>query len=143
MPKIKLYPAKDIYHQTVRKALEADGWTITHDPYFLRLGKRKGYIDLGAEMICAEKESEHIAVEIKSFVGLSEVDEFEDALGQFLVYKLALHKKEPERILFLALPDGFYETFFDDPFFLEVLETYNVKIITFDEIKNCIVKWIK
>lgn len=40
-------PARDFYHETVRKALEADGWVTTHDPYFLRLGKRKGYIDLG------------------------------------------------------------------------------------------------
>ncbi len=40
-------PARDFYHETVRKALEADGWVITHDPYFPRLGKRKGYIDLG------------------------------------------------------------------------------------------------
>ena len=76
-------PARDFYHDTVRKALEADGWVITHDPYFLRLGKRKGYIDLGAEMIGAEKGSEQIAVEIKGFMGLSDVDEFEDALGQF------------------------------------------------------------
>ena len=26
-------PAHDIYHDTVRHALESDGWTITHDPY--------------------------------------------------------------------------------------------------------------
>ncbi len=25
-------PARDIYHDTVRNALEKDGWTITHDP---------------------------------------------------------------------------------------------------------------
>ena len=136
-------PARDFYHETVRKALEADGWVITHDPYFLRLGKRKGYIDLGAEMIGAEKGSEQIAVEIKGFMGLSDVDEFEDALGQFLVYKLALRKKEPDRILYLSLPDAFYDTFFDDSFFLEVLETYNVKILTFNENKSCLVKWIK
>ncbi len=25
-------PAKDIYHDTVKKALIKDGWKITHDP---------------------------------------------------------------------------------------------------------------
>ena len=30
--------AKDIFHETVKKALEKDGWTITHDPYRLRYG---------------------------------------------------------------------------------------------------------
>jgi len=30
-------PAKDIFHDTVRLALEKDGWTITEDPLFLKL----------------------------------------------------------------------------------------------------------
>jgi len=28
-------PAKDIYHDTVKHALQKGGWTITHDPEFL------------------------------------------------------------------------------------------------------------
>jgi hypothetical protein len=28
-------PARDIYHNAVKAALIADGWTITHDPYRL------------------------------------------------------------------------------------------------------------
>jgi XisH protein len=85
--------AKDKYHEQVKKALEKEGWIITHDPYFIRLGKRRGYIDLGAELIGAERDTEKIAVEIKSFSRVSDVDAFEDALGQFLLYKLALLKK--------------------------------------------------
>ncbi len=84
---------RDKYHDQVRRALEAEGWVITHDPYFIRLGKRKGFIDLGAETIGAERANEKIAVEIKSFSGSSDVDDFEDALGQFLLYKLALADK--------------------------------------------------
>ena len=136
-------PAKDIHHEIVRKALENDGWSVTHDPYFVRLGKRKGYIDLGAEMISAEKASEQIAVEIKSFTGLSDVYQFEDAVGQFLIYKLALYKKEPNRVLYLAVPNSFFEAFFDDAFFVEVLQTYQIKLITFDENTKIIIKWIK
>ena len=30
--------AKDIYHNLVRTALENEGWTITHDPFYLPLG---------------------------------------------------------------------------------------------------------
>ena len=47
--------AKDKYHAHVRSALENDGWTITHDPYKVMIGRRRGYIDLGAELIAAEK----------------------------------------------------------------------------------------
>ncbi len=136
--------ARDKYHAQVRIALEKEGWTITHDPYFIRLGKRKGFIDLGAEMIGAEKGTEKIAVEIKSFCGVSDVDEFEDALGQFLLYKLALIKKEPNRQLFLAMPIDFYnDLFVEDTFFEEVLKIYQVHVIVYDY-KNIIIdQWIK
>ena len=30
-------PQKDSYHDSVRKALEKDGWTVTHDPFTIRL----------------------------------------------------------------------------------------------------------
>jgi hypothetical protein len=114
-----------------------------HDPYFIRLGKRKGFIDLGAEIIGAEKGTEQIAVEIKSFSGLSEVDDFEDALGQFLLYKPALSMKDPNRLLFLAMPRDFYSNLFDDPYFQLVLKTYEVRVIVYDFEKYTIEQWIK
>ena len=72
--------AKDKYHDLVRSALEKDGWTITHDPFKIKLGKRRGYIDLAAEkaIIAAEKDNEKIAVEIKSFSTPSDLDAFEN-----------------------------------------------------------------
>ncbi len=33
-------PAKDIYHDVVRTALEKDGWAITADPLTLKIGRR-------------------------------------------------------------------------------------------------------
>ena len=62
--------ARDKYHNVVRRALEKDGWTITHDPLRYKIGSRKIEVDLGAEqLIGAEKGTEKIAVEIKSFIG--------------------------------------------------------------------------
>jgi hypothetical protein len=137
--------AKDKYHQLVKTLLEKDGWTITHDPYFIALGKRRGFIDLGGERIvfAAEKDSEKIAVEIKSFLGLSEVDQFEDALGQFLLYRPALKKKDPERTLWLAIPLDFYSNLFDDSYFQEVAELYDLKMIIYDEKNKEIIEWKK
>jgi hypothetical protein len=75
--------AKDLYHDLVKELLIADGWTITHDPLFFAFGIRKVYVDIGAErLIAAEKGKEKIAVEVKSFVGESAVDDLEKALGQ-------------------------------------------------------------
>ncbi len=137
-------PAKDKYHQTVRTALENDNWVITHDPYKVVLGRKRGYIDLAAEkMLAAEREGRKIAVEVKSFLGISNLDEFEDALGQFLIYQVALEKKEVDRKLYLAVPVNFYNDFFDDPFFVEIAERFNMSLIVFDEEINEIISWIR
>jgi XisH protein len=137
--------AKDKFHQNVREALEKDGWTITHDPFFLMVGRRRGFIDLGAkkEVIAAEKGTEKIAVEIKSFVGESDLDQFEDALGQFIIYLNALEEKEPERVLYLAIPEEFHIRFFDDPFFQKLAQRYEVRLLIYDSIKNTIITWIQ
>jgi hypothetical protein len=136
--------AKDLYHDAVKEALEKEGWTITHDPYFLRLGVRKGYIDLGAEriLIGAEKENEKIAVEVKSFIGKSDIDDFKEALGQFLIYLLALEDKGSTRVLYLAIPFDFYDRFFQDTFFARLTSLYRVNLLLYDKSENTIKQWI-
>jgi XisH protein len=69
--------AKDLFHNTVKSALQKDGWNITHDPDQLRYGFVDVYIDLAAEeAIAAEKGGRKIAVEVKSFAGGSTISEF-------------------------------------------------------------------
>jgi predicted RecB family endonuclease len=61
--------AKDIFHEVVKRALQKDGWQITHDPLSISVGGVNMSIDLGAErLIAAEREGEKIAVEVKSFL---------------------------------------------------------------------------
>lgn len=135
---------KDKYHEMVKTALENEGWDITDDPYYLKVGKRKGYIDLAAErlFIGAEKGNEKIAIEIKTFSSQSDLSSFEDAIGQFLIYHFALSEKEPERILYLATPLNFYERFFDDTFFIRFTQFYHIKLIVYNELSPIIEKWI-
>jgi hypothetical protein len=88
-------PAKDIYHDAVKNALIKDGWTITDDPLILSIGKKDLFADLGAEkLIAAEKSYQKIAVEIKSFIGKSRVDDLEKALGQYILYREILRDKK-------------------------------------------------
>ncbi len=49
-------PAKDVFHDATRHALEKDGWTITHDPYHIKFGADDLYIDLAAEKTIAAQE---------------------------------------------------------------------------------------
>lgn len=44
-------PRRDIYHDTVKRALQKAGWTITHDPFPLQIGNKRLSADLGAERI--------------------------------------------------------------------------------------------
>ncbi len=44
-------PAKDIYHDAVKQALNKDGWAVTHDPLHLKYGGFDFFIDLGAEVL--------------------------------------------------------------------------------------------
>ena len=108
--------AKDIYHPHVRNALEKDGWTITDDPLSLKWLGTTLQVDVGAErVLAANRGDELIAVEIKSFVGASAMADLENALGQFLLYRAALKKLDPNRKLFLAIRDDVYDAIFAHP----------------------------
>lgn len=108
--------AKDFYHETVRNALEKNGWKITHDPFIIEFEGLRVFADLGAEKVfAAERNNEKIAVEIKVFGGKSKISEFEKALGQYDLYELYLTELDPQRQLFLAVSLDIYESFFEHP----------------------------
>ncbi len=137
-------PAKDIYHDTVKNALIKDGWTITHDPLKLQLGRRKLFVDLGAEkLIGAVKDSEEIAVEIKSFISNSEMADLENALGQYVLYENVMKVVEPERKLFLAVADNVFESVFEDEIGQLLLKNEGLRVCVFNPETEEIVKWIK
>lgn len=134
-------PARDIFHNAVKNALQKEQWIITHDPLSLDIGGVEMYIDLGAEkLIAAEKDGEKIAVEIKSFLGGSAISEFHTALGQFMNYRLAL-MEEPDRILYLAVPSDTYKSFFKLHFIQLVIQQYQIKLMVYDYLNEVIVKW--
>ncbi|MDQ3321862.1 MAG: XisH family protein [Acidobacteriota bacterium] len=136
-------PAKDIYHDTVKRALIKDGWKITAENLHLPWGGTNLYVDLGAEKVfIAEKKGQKIAVEVKSFSGRSEMVELEKSLGQFFLYRFALRRDYPDRELFLAIRRDVYERIFLTPDGVGLIETENLKIIVFDEIKEELVRWI-
>jgi len=134
--------SKDLFHEIVRIALQKDGWTITHDPYELRVGGVEMYIDLGAEqLIAAERDQSKIAIEIKSFIGTSTISEFHQAHGQFLDYRYALEEEEPERKLYLAVPVKTYRAFFSLRFIQTVIQRSQLSLVIYDPDQEVIVQW--
>ncbi len=135
--------ARDFFHKEVKNALIKDGWSITHDPFFVSFGGVDMSIDLGAEqLIGAQKDNQKIAVEIKSFLSKSSaISEFNTALGQFINYRAALKQKEPERTLYLAVPLIAYNNFFKLEFPQLMVNENQVKLIIYNPEKEVITEW--
>ena len=135
--------AKDIYHNLVKAALQQAGWTITHDPLPIETTSGRIEVDLGAEqLIGAVKGSHKIAVNIKSFVGRNLLQDFYGAYGQFSFYYAALEITEPERELYLAVPEDAYKDFLHNPIPQELLKRGSVSLIVFNRTQPAIKQWI-
>lgn len=139
-------PAKDFYHEHVKIALIKDGWDIADDPLRLKWKKRPIYLDLGAEredLLAARKGLRKIAVEIKSFLSPSSLEDLYDALGQFFLYDTALARVEPERTLYLAIRESVYHSLFTGEEGEALRHRAQAKLIVFDETQLEIKQWIE
>ncbi|MBI5052164.1 MAG: XisH family protein [Chloroflexi bacterium] len=122
---------KDTLHETVKTALIREGWTITHDPYLFDSTPQLS-TDLGAERaIAAERGLEKIAVEVKSFLNVSQVVDLERAIGQYELYQHLLQQQEPERSLYVAVPRYAYEGIFSTPVGQIAIEKIGLKLMVF------------
>lgn len=136
-------PAKDIYYDTVKIALQKNGWIVTHDPFPLQIGKKRLSADLGAErLISAEKETQKIVVEVKSFVGQSDVKDLEQELGQYILYRQGSDNMRIERDLYLAVPRPTFNSVFSIEIGQVLLKNQIIKLMVFDDENEDIVQWI-
>src|SRR5580700_9478175 len=137
-------PARNIYHDAVVAALQADGWTITDDPLSLKYGERDLFVDLAAERVAlaAEKNGEKIAVEVQSFTNASEVRSLEEAIGQYNIYWAVLKVAEPDRPLFLAVPKDVYDGILSEELGKLILRSFQIQILIFDDDEQKVIRWI-
>ena len=136
-------PARDLFHNIVKTALQKENWQITHDPYALSTDSFDLAIDLGAEkIIAAERDTTKIAVEIKSFLGPSKITEFYGALGQFIAYRTVLYKQDPDRVLYLAAPENLSDKLFATAFIQEIIHENKIYLITYNTDEESIIQWI-
>ncbi|OUC13073.1 MAG: fatty-acid oxidation protein subunit alpha [Alkalinema sp. CACIAM 70d] len=134
--------AKDLFHEAVRAALLKEQWQITADPLRIKIDGVKLEIDLAADkVVAAEKSGRKIAIEIKSFLNNSTITDFHAALGQFLNYRLGLEMTEPDRVLYLAVPEDTYESFFQERFVQAAIAVHQLRLLIYDPAKEAIVSW--
>ncbi len=133
----------DLHHSNVKNALIKEGWTITHDPLTFKWGPKDLSVDLGTgQLLAAEKADHKIAVEIKSFVSPSEIEDLKNAVGQFILYNDILAQTEPGRVFYLAIREAVYVALFEEPIGEVLLKNKRVRLIVFDPQAETIVKWI-
>lgn len=82
-------------------------------------------------------------MEIKSFLRASKITDFYQAFGQFIPYKVALKRIEPERVIYLAIPNSTYEELFGEILIQDLLEEYPVKLIIYNPEKEEVQSWIE
>ncbi len=132
---------RDTYHYVVKQALQQEGWTITHDPYTFETDPPLS-TDLGAErLLAAEKDTEKIAVEIKSFISDSQVGELEKAAGQYRLYRRALAIQEPERTLVLAVPIHAFADIFHRQVGLLAMEEFEFNLVVYSLVPGEPLQW--
>ena len=107
-------PARDCNHEPVKNAVIEDGWTIRDDPHHLKWGKPDLDFDLGAAPVPAAKPDHHKrAVEVKRFLGHTEIGDFAQAIERYTVYHEVLWRAESDRDLGFALHEEVCHNLFD------------------------------
>ncbi len=135
---------RDIIHEAVKNALIKDEWIINHDLLFVDIddGEKTLEIDLaGEKIILAVKDTQKIAVEIKSFSSGSVLNAFHTLLGQYLDYQEALKEAKINRALYVAISENSFNKIENIPFIQRRITQFKLKIIVVDIEKQNVVKW--
>jgi hypothetical protein len=106
--------------------------------------KRDLFVDLGAErLLAAERENRKIAVEVKSFIGPSEMRNLEQTLGQYVLYGGLLSRFEPERILYVAITRSTYNSLFREDVGELVMQAARLRLIIVADDREEVEEWIE
>lgn len=136
-------PRLDIIHNAVKIALIKDGWTITDDPYLLKYRRTILYADLGAERtISVQRNNQKLVIEIKSFVGVSKIQDLKETLGQLDIYSYLLEEIEPDHQLYLAISNNTYKNIFQQDIAQLILKKRKLPLIIVDLESEEITQWI-
>jgi len=133
-------PAKDHYHETVKRALVKNGWIIIQEQVYFSDNQRHIWVDLSARR---NDNEALILIEIKGFEHIaSPIEALMSALGQYAVYKALLDYLELSDPLYLAVPMVAYEGLFQTPVAKRSLRNLGVLLIVFNPETEEIVSWL-
>jgi hypothetical protein len=132
-------PARDRFHDTVKRALIKDDWDILDEQFYLNAPNRRLWIDLRAQK---ETENRIILVEVKSFLNIdSEVEYLAQAMGKYRLYQLVLRRLNITYPLYLAVPRTALQGILGEPIGRDFVADMDVKLLIFDPEREEIWRW--
>lgn len=136
-------PAIDQCEGQVVRALEKSGWLVTHQPFAIRINKsRAGYVYADLRLRQKTNNQRIIVVEVKCFASTrTQLDEFYQAVGQYISYRNALTINDMQLPVYLSVPSSIYATFFQIPLIATVVADAQIKLIVVDLEKEEIIRW--
>lgn len=137
-------PAIDQCEEQVVRALEKSGWLVTHRPFAIRINKsRAGYVYADLRLREEINNQTIIVVEVKCFASSrTQLDEFYQAVGQYMTYRNALAINDIRFPVYLSVPQSVYTTFFQIPLIVAVVAEAQIKLVVVDLGKEEVVEWI-
>ncbi len=80
--------------------------------------------------------------QIAGFNSPSQINELQKALGQYNMYRSILRRVNPDRKLYLAIPEEVYQDFFQKPAIQDIVRDQQIYSIVFDPDREAIAQWI-
>lgn len=135
-------PRRDLYHNLVKNALVKEGWSVTHDPLVLGDLELRVYPDLGAEKNVAAQGVRRLVIEIKVFGTIGQLSELQKAIGQYILYRSILRRRESTRLPYLAVPSDVYRGLFQKTIIQNLIQDEGIRLIVFNPLTEVIEQWI-
>ncbi|MBC7809772.1 MAG: fatty-acid synthase [Burkholderiales bacterium] len=133
-------PAKDRYHDAVKRALVKSEWIISDEQVTFQVEDRIMWIDIEAVNVAAALV---ILIEVKELENVaSSIEALANALGKFLLYRLALEEARADVPLFLAVSELSYQGILTERIGQLVIQRFNIPLIVFDPEREEFTRWI-
>ena len=102
----------------------------SHDPLVLGDLERRVYPDLGAEKNVADRGIRTLVIEVKGFGTAGQLSELQKAIGQYVLYRSILRRRESTRLPYLAVPSDAYRGLFQKTIIQNLIQDERIRLVT-------------
>ena len=135
-------PTLDSCHEQVVNALKKAGWDVASQAMFVRTPEVSVFIDIEALRNNGHLQ-QIVIIEVKCFTNEnSDLNELYRAIGQYIIYRTALHERTMDFPLYLAIPTSVYERLFKTKIVTASAREIQMKLIVVDIDREEIVTWL-